>query len=43
VLYLCSTALREYLKGAGELPRKPLIAAVPVSMRDAGDDAPTTR
>jgi diacylglycerol O-acyltransferase len=39
VLYLCSTALREYLKGAGELPRKPLIAAVPVSMRDAGDDA----
>ncbi len=37
VLWLCSTALREYLKGEGELPRKPLIAAVPVSMREAGD------
>jgi WS/DGAT/MGAT family acyltransferase len=37
VLYLCSTALRELLKDAGELPRKPLIAAVPVSMREAGD------
>jgi diacylglycerol O-acyltransferase len=37
VLYLCSTALRELLKDLGELPRKPLIAAVPVSMREAGD------
>ncbi|MBB5205275.1 WS/DGAT/MGAT family acyltransferase [Inhella inkyongensis] len=37
VLWLCSTALRDYLKAEGELPRKPLIAAVPVSMREAGD------
>lgn len=40
VLYLCGTALRELLKDLGELPRKPLIAAVPVSMRlpaQAGD------
>jgi len=38
VLFLCSSALREYLKSQGELPaRKPLIAAVPVSMREAGD------
>jgi WS/DGAT/MGAT family acyltransferase len=37
VLWLCSSALREYLKAEGELPRKPLIAAVPVSMREAGD------
>jgi diacylglycerol O-acyltransferase len=37
VLYLCGTALRELLKDLGELPKKPLIAAVPVSMREAGD------
>ncbi len=37
VLYLCATALRELLKDLGELPRKPLVAAVPVSMREAGD------
>jgi diacylglycerol O-acyltransferase / wax synthase len=37
VLYLCGSALREYLKDAGELPRKPLVAAVPVSMRATGD------
>ncbi len=37
VLYLCATALRELLKDFGELPRKPLIAAVPVSMRESGD------
>ncbi|WP_374438010.1 wax ester/triacylglycerol synthase family O-acyltransferase [Inhella sp.] len=37
VLWLCSTALREFLKAEGELPRKPLIAAVPVSMRESGD------
>ncbi len=37
VLFLCATALRELLKDAGELPRVPLMAAVPVSMRDNGD------
>ena len=37
VLFLCASALRAYLKNAGELPRKPLVAAVPVSMRAVGD------
>jgi WS/DGAT/MGAT family acyltransferase len=31
-------ALREYFRGHGELPSKPLKAAVPVSLRAAGDD-----
>lgn len=39
VLYLCGTALRELLKDLGELPKKPLIAAVPVSMRELDDDS----
>ncbi|MBN8504524.1 MAG: wax ester/triacylglycerol synthase family O-acyltransferase [Burkholderiales bacterium] len=43
VLYLCATALREYLKDAGELPKKPLMAAVPVSMRTAGDASPNNQ
>ena len=33
VLYLCSTTLRSYLRQNGGLPSKPLIAAVPVSLR----------
>jgi WS/DGAT/MGAT family acyltransferase len=37
VLYLCGSALREFLKAEGELPRKPLVAAVPASMRAEGD------
>lgn len=37
VLFLCSTALREFLKAEGELPRKPLVAAVPASLRESGD------
>jgi diacylglycerol O-acyltransferase / wax synthase len=37
VLMLCSTALRRYLARHRVLPRKSLIAAVPVSLRQAGD------
>ena len=37
VLMLCSGALRHYLDGLGKLPKKSLIAAVPISLRAAGD------
>jgi diacylglycerol O-acyltransferase len=37
VMALCAGALRGLLSAAGELPRKPLIAAMPVSLRAAGD------
>ena len=37
VLALCSGALRRYLKQHGGLPKKPLIAAMPISVREAGD------
>jgi WS/DGAT/MGAT family acyltransferase len=37
VLMLCSTALRRYFARHRELPAKSLIAAVPVSLRQAGD------
>ena len=37
VLLLCATALRRYLSKHATLPRKSLIAAVPVSLRAAGD------
>lgn len=39
VLYLCGTALRQLFLEWHELPRKPLVAAVPVSLRSAGDTA----
>ena len=37
VLALCSGALRRYLENLGRVPGKPLIAAVPVSLRAEGD------
>ena len=37
VLWLCSTALREYLRDSHELPEKSLVAGVPISLRAEGD------
>ena len=37
VLALCSGALRRYLKQHGGLPKQPLIAAMPISLREAGN------
>jgi WS/DGAT/MGAT family acyltransferase len=37
VLWLCSTALRSYLKDSRELPGKSLVAGVPISLRQEGD------
>jgi WS/DGAT/MGAT family acyltransferase len=37
VLWLCSTALRAYLKEGGELPDASLVAGVPISLRAEGD------
>jgi hypothetical protein len=37
VLWLVSTALRNHYMARGELPRKSLVAAVPVSLRAQGD------
>lgn len=38
VLWLCSTALRRYLAKHHALPRQSLIAAVPISLREKGDN-----
>jgi WS/DGAT/MGAT family acyltransferase len=43
VLALASGALRRYLAHHGGAPDRPLVAAMPVSLRAAGDDAYTTR
>ena len=43
VLALCSGALRRYLAQHGGLPRKPLIAAMPISLRAAGNTDYTTQ
>jgi diacylglycerol O-acyltransferase len=40
VLMLCSSALRRYFGKRRTLPRKSLIAAVPISLRDKGDASP---
>ncbi len=37
VLWLCSTAMREYLIDSRELPAKTLVAGVPISLRSEGD------
>jgi diacylglycerol O-acyltransferase len=37
VMALCAGALREYLRGRGELPDKPLLAVVPMSVHDNSD------
>ena len=34
VLFVCASALRTYLKGKNELPKKTLVAAMPVSLRE---------
>jgi diacylglycerol O-acyltransferase / wax synthase len=40
VLFLCATALRRYFQAHGlAIPRKPMVAAVPISLRAAGDTA----
>jgi diacylglycerol O-acyltransferase len=40
VLWLCSTALRRHFGRHGPLPRRSLVAAVPVSLRPEGDAEP---
>jgi diacylglycerol O-acyltransferase / wax synthase len=37
VLAICGGALRNYLRGHDELPKRALVAAVPVSLREVGD------
>ena len=43
VLLLCGTALRRYLAKHATLPRKSLVAAVPVSLRAKGDTTADTQ
>ena len=43
VLALCSGALRRYLTRHGGLPRKPLMATMPISLRAPGDKEFTTQ
>ncbi len=37
VLWLCSTALRNYLSNHGGIPKKSLLAAMPISLREEGN------
>ncbi len=41
ILFLTATVLREHLTDRGELPDKPLVGFVPVSVRDEGDTLDT--
>ncbi len=43
VLALCSGALRRYLARHGGIPTKPLTAAMPISLREAGNTEYTTQ
>jgi diacylglycerol O-acyltransferase / wax synthase len=43
VLVLCSGALRRYLAQHGGIPRQPLTAAMPISLRAAGNTEYTTQ
>jgi diacylglycerol O-acyltransferase / wax synthase len=43
VMALCGGALRRYLAAHGGIPRKPLIATMPISLRDAGNTDFTTQ
>ena len=43
VLALCSGTLRRYLAHHGGIPKKPLIAAMPISLRAAGNTEYTTQ
>jgi len=43
VLALCSGVMRRWLASHGGIPRRPLIAAVPVSIRAPGDEEFTTQ
>ncbi len=43
VLALCSGALRRYLAQHGGIPRKPLVAAMPISLREPGNTEYTTQ
>jgi len=43
VLALCSGTLRRYLAHHGGIPKKPLTAAMPISLREAGDTEYTTQ
>ena len=43
VLAICSGALRRYLLDHGGLPGKPLIAAMPISLREPGNEEFTTQ
>jgi diacylglycerol O-acyltransferase / wax synthase len=43
VMALCSGMLRRYLAGHGGIPKKPLIAAMPISVREAGNTEYTTQ
>jgi WS/DGAT/MGAT family acyltransferase len=43
VLAICSGALRRYLQDQGALPSEPLLAAVPISLREPGNTEYTTQ